>query len=196
MTKYKLIALFGQAGAGKDTIQKYMVSSRLGILNEIVSCTTRPPREYEKDGVDYHFLTNEQFAEKVMNLSMLEATSFNGWHYGTPIESLNPDYINIGVFNITGIDCLLQDSRLEVYPILVYASDKQRLLRQLNREENPNCAEIVRRFKTDAEDFLDIPFEYMVLDNDATDKAICTITAPIDKLVDSLIRELYKDKND
>ncbi|MGN0992847.1 MAG: hypothetical protein ACI4PE_02890 [Bacilli bacterium] len=41
-----------------------------------MSCTTRPPRDYEKDKKDYFFLSNEKFCEKVLNGEMLEATSF------------------------------------------------------------------------------------------------------------------------
>lgn len=157
MKKYKIIALFGKAGAGKDTIQQWIVSRHS--LHGIVSCTTRPPRDYEEDGVDYHFLSNEDFTRKVLDGTMLEATEFRGWFYGTPLNSLDPDRLNIGVFNIAGIDALLEDSRLEVYPVIVYAPDKTRLIRQLIREEFPDCEEICRRFQTDNKDFLQCDFE-------------------------------------
>ena len=64
MNKYKIIALFGPAGSGKDYIQKKVMETGWGKehLHEIISCTTRPPRENEKDGIDYHFLaTSEEF---------------------------------------------------------------------------------------------------------------------------------------
>ena len=114
--KYKVLALFGKSGAGKDTIQKWLTTNYN--MNGIISCTTRPPRDYERDGIHYHFLSNEEFAQKVLNMSMLEATVFNDWCYGTPIESLKEDKINVGVFNIQGIECLLQDNRLDILPIL------------------------------------------------------------------------------
>ena len=159
MKKYKIIALFGKAGAGKDTIQKSILAKFPEITHGIISCTTRPPRDYEEDGIDYHFLSIEEFTKKVLDGTMLEATEFRNWFYGTPLDSLNPDKINIGVFNIAGIQVLLEDSRLEVYPVIVYAPDKVRLLRQLFREENPDCTEICRRFQTDNSDFLQCDFE-------------------------------------
>ena len=158
MNKIKIVALFGKSGAGKDAIQKRIASSNH--YHSIVSCTTRPAREKEKDGTDYFFLTNDEFAEKVMNNEMLEATSFRGWFYGTSLNSLDQEHINIGVFNIAGIDSLLEDSRLDVLPICISAPDKVRLLRSLNREENPDCAEICRRFQTDEADFRTIDFDY------------------------------------
>lgn len=161
--KYKVLALFGKSGAGKDTIQKWLTTNYN--MNGIISCTTRPPRDYERNGIHYHFLSNEEFAQKVLNMSMLEATVFNDWCYGTPIESLKEDKINVGVFNIQGIECLLQDNRLDILPIFIDCSDKKRLLRNIKREKVPNCLEICRRFITDEKDFSDINFDYITFDN-------------------------------
>ena len=156
--KIKVIALFGPSASGKDTLLKEVINN--ADVHEVISCTTRPPRDYEKDGVNYHFLSNEKFAEKVLDGSMLEATSFRGWFYGTPLESLDKDKINIAVFNIQGIECLLKDNRIDLYPIYIACEDKLRLLRSLEREKNPDCEEICRRFLTDAKDFESIDFEY------------------------------------
>lgn len=152
---YKVIALMGAAGSGKDTLQNALIleATRKNIpVNKIISCTTRPPRDYETE-LDYHFLSNDNFAEKVLNGDMLEATSFNGWFYGTSIDSLSIDKLNIGIFNPDGIRTLQEDSRINLLCFYIYASDKIRLIRQLNREENPDIDEIIRRYKTDKEDF-------------------------------------------
>ena len=89
MNKVKVIALFGKAGSGKDTILRALVKVDPDKFNEIVSCTTRPPREGEQEGVNYHFLTIDQFTEKVLNGDMLEATEFIDWHFGTAVSSLS-----------------------------------------------------------------------------------------------------------
>ena len=158
--KYKILALFGKSGAGKDTIQKWLIE-KFPNWNGIVSCTTRPKREYERDGIDYHFLEPDEFAEKVLNGSMLEATSFNDWFYGTSIDELKENTINVGVFNIEGVSCLLEDSRLEILPVYIQCYDRERLYRNLKREKNPNCLEICRRFLTDEKDFSNIPFDFI-----------------------------------
>ena len=148
-----IIALIGKAGAGKDTIAQAL-ASRNPNWNMIVSCTTRPMRDGEVEGVNYHYLTNEQFAEKVINGDMLEATYFNEWHYGTMASSLK-EGVNIGVFNPEGLDCLTS-SPLDGVKVLSYyivCSNKERMIRQLNRERNPNVAEICRRYTADEEDF-------------------------------------------
>ena len=158
--KIKILALFGKSASGKDNIQKWIVNNCFKI-NGIVSCTTRPPRSGEQHGVDYFFLSDEEFTKKVLDGSMLEATSFREWFYGTALDQLDPEKINVGVFNISGIECLIEDPRLEVIPVWVHATNKTRLIRSLNREQNPNCNEICRRFFADEDDFADIDFEYM-----------------------------------
>lgn len=57
--KLKVVAIMGKAGSGKDTILRALVNKFPDRYNEIVSCTTRPPREGEQEGVNYHFLTVE-----------------------------------------------------------------------------------------------------------------------------------------
>lgn len=177
MKKIKIIALFGKSGAGKDTIQR-QIKMNIPEVNSIVSCTTRPPREKEVNGVDYHFLSLEQFTQKVLNGDMLEATEFRDWFYGTSISELDPDKINVGVFNIAGIEALLADSRLEVVPVFVYAEDKVRLYRSLMREVDPDCEEICRRYFADQKDFENINFYYVVWENngEATPLAVSSMT--------------------
>lgn len=163
MSKYKIIALFGESGSGKDTVLKELCRGKE--YNKIISVTTRPIREKELQGVDYDFVDSIGFAEKLLSGDLIEATSFRDWFYGTDIKSLNKEKINVGVFNIASIECLLEDNRLKVYPIYLYSSNKTRLLRSLEREINPDCEEICRRFLADKKDFCDIPFEYISISN-------------------------------
>lgn len=156
MRKYKIIALIGKSGAGKDKIMRECLKANPA-LHEIISCTTRLPRDKEVDGVNYHFISAETFAEMLLKNEMLEASVFNNWCYGTPISSLSLDDINIGVFNPTGIENLqLHKNIIDLTVYYVYVSDKERIIRQLNREENPNIKEIFRRYNTDEEDFYDL----------------------------------------
>lgn len=157
---YKIIALMGEAGAGKDTLMQEVLKMRPD-FHEIISCTTRPIREGEAHGVNYYYYTVEQFGNKVLDGEMLECTVFNDWFYGTSFDSVRSgDIINIGVFNPTGVESLLERPDCDVCVFWVKTNDKTRLLRQLNREENPNVQEIIRRFSADYNDFSDIDFNY------------------------------------
>lgn len=155
-----IIALLGKAGAGKDTVAKVLVENNPE-WHMMVSCTTRPMREGEKEGVNYYYLTNEEFAKKVLNGEMLEAVCFNNWYYGTDKTTLLPG-INVGVFNPEGYDCFLEsakiDPELTVIGFYVDVDDKIRMMRQLTRETDPDVKEICRRYFADLEDFDDIDY--------------------------------------
>lgn len=164
MNNYKILALIGEAGTGKDTLMREVLKQNPS-LNEIISCTTRPPREGEVEGKNYYFLSNEDFTQKLLNNEMLEATVFNDWCYGTSLDSLDSTKVNIGVFNPTGIESLMTHSNIYVVVYYVRTSDKNRLIRQLSRETNPNVEEIIRRYQADNFDFAELPFHYNEIDN-------------------------------
>lgn len=166
---YNIIALMGEAGSGKDrTMQAVLAADPT--LHEIISCTTRPMRQGEAHGVNYFYYTPEQFGQKVLDGEMLECTVFNDWFYGTSYDSVRSDgVINIGVFNPTGVESLLARPDCNVLLFWIKTNDKTRLLRQLNREKDPNVREVIRRFQADYDDFDNLEFEMTILNNDVED---------------------------
>ena len=153
MQKIKLLALCGKAGSGKDTILKEIIR-RDPSIHKVIGCTTRPVRQGEVDGVSYRFLTNEEFIEELLNGNMIEASVFNDWAYGTCLSELSETQLNAGVFSPESAMALYENPRVDALIVYIVASDKVRLLRQLNREDEPDVKEIVRRFGTDESDFL------------------------------------------
>lgn len=128
--KTKIVALMGKAGAGKDALLHKIMEKYGDEFAGIISCTTRPPREGEVDGVNYHFLTNEQFSEKLFDGDMIEAVVFRDWCYGTSFDSLDPNKVNIGVYNPQGVDILLaMEYDIDLLPIFIDCEDKTRLQR-------------------------------------------------------------------
>ena len=76
-----MIVIIGESGCGKSTVQKEL--QKMGI-SKVITCTTRPPRAVETNGVDYHFLSKEEFCRKMTDDEFAEYASYNGWSYGTP----------------------------------------------------------------------------------------------------------------
>lgn len=78
-----LIVISGPSGAGKGTICKALLEKHSEISLS-VSATTRNPREGEVDGINYHFLTKDDFEKRVEENDFLEYASVYGNYYGTP----------------------------------------------------------------------------------------------------------------
>lgn len=153
--KYRVLALYGKSGCGKDTVKDYLLKTNKNMV-AVVPYTTRPPRDEEKDGVDYHFVSKGKFTDMILCGNCFSVQQFNHWFYGLAEQSFVPDKINIGVFNPKMISDLLCDDNFDVLPVLIHAEDKVRLTRSLNREKDPDCHEICRRFMADEIDFQDI----------------------------------------
>lgn len=183
MSQIKIVALIGRAGAGKNACLDQVCKVIPTTIHRIVPVTTRPPRQGEINGKDYCFIWEEEFDE----LNLLESTSFKSWHYGTPLESLDPNKVNIGVFNPKSLEDLMiseKNGLINFIVVEVWAAPKTRLLRQLNREKDPDCNEIVRRFQADQDDFSFLKLypikeykgeSYIKLENDYLDIAeTCT----------------------
>ena len=77
-----LLVLSGPSGAGKTTVAQRLLSGNTR-LARVVTCTTRIPREGEIDGVDYHFLSDEEFMRRVEAAEFLEHAEVYGNQYGT-----------------------------------------------------------------------------------------------------------------
>ena len=83
MAKGKVIIFSAPSGSGKSTIINYLLKQQLNLAFSI-SATTRPPRGQEKDGVEYFFLSQEEFKERISKGDLLEYEEvYAGRFYGT-----------------------------------------------------------------------------------------------------------------
>lgn len=82
-----LIVISGPSGAGKSSIRRRLFELLDGLVYS-VSCTTRAPREGEVDGVDYRFVSKEEFEERIRRGDFLEWASVHGNLYGTLKEDV------------------------------------------------------------------------------------------------------------
>lgn len=78
----KLVLVVAPSGSGKDTLME-AAEAAFPDLPTLVTCTTRLPRPGEVDGVDYHFLTREEFERRIALGEFLEWAEYSGNRYGT-----------------------------------------------------------------------------------------------------------------
>lgn len=115
MTKRgKILILVSPSGGGKSTMTKRLLKD-FDKIKFSVSATTRKPRKGEIDGVHYHFLTREEFKEKIENGEFLEWEEFyRGTMYGT-LRSVVENELNKGYFILLDIDVLGAKNVKELY---------------------------------------------------------------------------------
>lgn len=156
MERYKIVIIAGEAGSGKDTLAHALTHKLKSLsipVHEVVTHTTRPKRDYEKDGVDNHFVEPNEMVDLILEGKMLEAVTFNGWAYGTCIDDLELNKINIETLNPEGIENMAIDRRIDMFIIQCECDEKTRLIRQLSREQDPDVDEVIRRLHADRIDF-------------------------------------------
>lgn len=142
------IILTGKGGSGKDHLKRYLIGQG---HKPSVSCTTRPIREGEIDGVDYNFLSLEKFL-KMKDLGyFLEWTDFNSWFYGTPRKNFEECEVFVMTPRIiAGLPQSIKDSSVVVY-IDIPESERIKRLEARNKTGIHDIVE--RRLASDAADF-------------------------------------------
>lgn len=158
----KIYYMMGKSSSGKDSIFKE-VKKRMPGLKDIVLYTTRPIREGETDGVEYHFVNEEKLRELEEKGCVIELRAYHTkcgiWKYFTAddgqIELDRYDYLVIGT--LESYEAMRRYYGQEkLIPVYVEVEDGVRLERALMRERQqaePKYAEMCRRFLADSEDF-------------------------------------------
>lgn len=159
----KLIVLMGKSACGKDTIFNLLKADESLDLQQLVPYTTRPKRDGETEGVTYHFVTEETFADLLQAGRVIEHRSYHTvhglWRYFTvEDEQLNlaaHSYLLIGTLEAY-VSIVAHFGREQVIPVMVTLDDGKRLERALGREKeqvHPKYEEMCRRFLADSADY-------------------------------------------
>ena len=152
----------GKSSSGKDTIYRKLLDIGELKLNRIITYTTRPIRENEKDGEEYYF-TDLGYEEKLKNQGkLIESRSYmtacGRWDYFSALDGqVTPDrdYLVIGTIDsYRSLKNFYRD--MSIVPIYINVEDGTRLERALARERaesEPKYEEMCRRFLADSVDF-------------------------------------------
>lgn len=158
----KIICLMGKSSSGKDTIYKQL-RTIMPQLMPIVLYTTRPKREGEREGVEYHFVDEARYLALKEAKQIVEERAYNTclglWRYFTVWDDekdlSKESYVMIGTLEAyEKIRDFVGENK--VLPVLIELDDGVRLQRALDREKTqdpPKYMEMCRRFLADADDF-------------------------------------------
>jgi len=177
------IVISGPSGAGKDAVLTRM--KELGCpLEYIVTATTRPQRDKERNNVDYHFISTERFQEMIERKEFLEWANVYGNWYGVPKEpvkqALDKGQDIIVKVDIQGAATIKKILPQAVFIFLVPPSMEELVLR-LKQRHTESPFDLALRTKTAEEEIKQLPlFDYIVVNNQGEiDPAVSDIKAII-----------------
>ena len=176
------VILSSPSGGGKTTIAHKLLALRPDV-GYSVSCTTRPPREGEVDGRDYHFMTPEDFKRGQKADEFAESAVVHGHLYGTLMAEVHK-VLASGNHVIMDIDVQGAKQFLRAFPssVLVFIlppSSGAMLERLLGRgTEDPKS--LIRRFKSAKDELKAVHLYQYVIVNDDVDSAVAAVSSIID----------------
>lgn len=173
-----MILLAGPSASGKTEIAKILMKD-FGI-RKVVTHTTRPPRIGEKDGVDYHFVTREEFERLSKTGQFVETTSFNGNCYGSSKKEVADDKVLI--VDPIGLETYLSLHDPRIVSFYFDTSEETRKQRMVSRGDTEEAIE--SRIQNDRVAFRDVPSTTFRIQNE---------TGSLEELAKK-VYQLYKEE--
>ena len=179
-----MLIIIGESASGKSSVAKYLVDNF--DFENIVTYTTREPREGEINDIDYHFISKLQFEHLLALGSFAETAVYNEWYYGSAKE----DYINsnsktkVAILTPHGIRQIRKNG-IDIYVVYIKVPRRDRLIKILQRGDD--IEEAYRRNLSDMGQFDGIEDEVdLVIENAGYKKSVQQI---VEKILN-----LYKNK--
>lgn len=178
-----LLVISGPAGVGKDTVWTHAATS-LPTFQKATTCTTRPRRPHETEGVSYHFLSEEEFDRLIHQDELLEWAFVHGYRYGVPQKAvlgrLNEGQDVVCVIDVQGAQRI---RHLFPWAILVFISpppgrEKEILAERILGRSQVDQAELERRLATAVREMTFLPlYDYHIINEDVDHAArqLCDI---------------------
>ena len=142
-----MIVLVGASASGKTELANVLYN--MYGYQKCVTTTTRSHRAHESDGIDYHFLTQQAFKEKIKENAFIEVTTYQNHYYGLQKKDVKPK--GIIILDPNGANALVKEMKALVFVCFVWCDEDIRSYRMANRGDHPK--DIQKRIKEDREIF-------------------------------------------
>ena len=175
--KNMLVLLSGVSGAGKDTIKNELINRMQSVVS-LPSFTSRKPRNFEQEGVQYHFVTKEEFKEKIKNNEFYEYDIHHENYYGTSRKLLNEKIksgkIIVKDIEVNGTENLIKILKNETKLVTIFLKvNKEELKHRLiNRGDDLTEAEMELRLSRLEYEESKIGLYDYVIKNDELEKTV------------------------
>lgn len=170
----ELIVLSGPSGVGKSTVIAELLSSRRDI-HFSVSFTTRQPRVGEENGVNYHFVSREEFERMIYADELLEHAQYVGNYYGTSLKVIE-DYLQQGIDVLLDIEVQGAAKVREKCPdavfIFIIPPSIEELSRRLRKRNTDSEEVIAQRLAKAREECREcVRYDYLVVNDNVMSAA-------------------------
>lgn len=156
-----MYVIVGESASGKTTLVKNLIKNNPE-FSKVVTCTTRPKRDHETDGIDYLFMTEKAFRILAERDTFAEFSVYRGWYYGVEKSMCGKDN-SVAILTPAGLRALKADG-YDITSIYLSVDRKSRLIRQILRGDDID--EAYRRNLSDCGQFDGIEREVdYVIDN-------------------------------
>lgn len=184
MSKGKLLVISGPSGVGKGTIVK-MLLTRRPQASLSISCTTRAPREGEKEGESYFFISGDKFKEMLADGGFLEYSEHFDNFYGTPRKFVEERLKEGDVILEIEVDGALNVKKVMPDAVLVMIAppDRETLYARLRGRGSESESEISRRLDRADYELSKAPqYDYVIINDD-----LATAVDEVEKILEKEI---------
>lgn len=169
-----MIILIGPSASGKTEIAKLLIKNFN--FKKFVTTTTRLPRVNEINDIDYHFISVNEFNNKIKDNKFIEYVFYNDNYYGTTLEEI--DNNKVLILEPKGLKEFLKLNNKNIVSFYIDASKETRYKRMVDRKDNEN--EILKRINSDDKYFEESKKDVdYIIDNNSNATSLNDITDKI-----------------
>ena len=146
-----ILVISGPSGVGKSTLLSKLFTEFKDELYFSISSTTRKPRNGEKDGEHYHFITQDEFQQDIKNGYFLEWALVHQNYYGTSLkqtqEALNQGKIVIFDIDVQGFHQIVEKLDEKIVSVFIITKDKEELKKRLIKRNSDTIEHLEQRLE-------------------------------------------------